>query len=200
MRQHGPDPNRLTSLLRQCLARIDEQANLVQRLDGKVSGSMASFLFDDEDTTLRGLLESLLAWSEPEDHADLNRVVRQTVQSFLGATHIPVVVREELAPDLPPIGCGPVPLTCAVRRALVLALGRVDAGRELTVTTRAETDSVVFEVERHSTECEYHLKERALTLCEFVARLQGECRIDFDGRGALLIAIDLPRALSVDEY
>ena len=200
MRQHGPDPNRLASLLRQCLARIDEQANLVQRLDGKVSGSMASFLFEDEDSTLQGLLESLLAWSEPEDHADLNRVVRQTVQSFLGATNTPVVVREHLAPNVPPIGCGRVPLTCAVRRALVLALGRMDDGPEIVVTTRAEADSVVFEVERHSTVCEHHLKERALTLCEFVARMQGECRIDFDGRGALLIAIDLPRALSVDEY
>jgi len=197
---HEPRPNldHLTTLLRQCLVRIDEQAHLVQRLGGKVTDSMASFLFEDEDTTLQRLLESLLASSAPDDHADLNRVVRQTVQSFLGATNTPVVVREHLAPDVPPIGCGRVPLTCAVRRALVLALGRTNAGPEITVTTRAAADSVVFEVARHSTVCEHHLKERALTLCEFVARMHGECRIDYDQRGTLRIAIDLPRALHVD--
>ena len=198
MPNHRPDPERLTSLLRQCLSRIDEQANSVHRSKGRVTDSMAH-LFDHEDTRLQGVLESLLAWSEPEDHADLNRVVRQTVQSFLGATNVPVVVREKLAPDLPSIACGPVPLTCAVRRALVLALGRTEGG-EITVTTKAEADSVVFEVERHSITCEYHLKERGVTLCEFVARMHGECQIDYDQRGALLISIDLPRSLPVDEY
>jgi signal transduction histidine kinase len=200
MHEHRPDLEHLTTLLRQCLVRIDEQAHLVQRLNGKVTDSMASFLFEDEDAALQGLLESLLASSAPDDHADLNRVVHRTVQSFLGATHIPVVVRERLGSDLPPIGCGPVPLTCAVRRALDLALGHTEGSRDITVTTRAEADSVVFEVERHSAECEHYLKERALTLCEFVARMDGECRIDYDERGALLIAIDLPRTLPVDEY
>lgn len=198
MPNHRPDPERLTSLLRQCLSRIDAQARRVHRSKGRISESMAH-LFDDQDTKLQGVLESLLAWSEPEDHADLNRVVRQTVQSFLGATNVPVVVREKLAPDLPSIACGPVPLTCAVRRALVLALGRTEGG-EITVTTRAVADSVVFEVERHSMTCEHHMKERGLTLCEFVARMRGECRIDYDQRGALLISIDLPPVLRVDEY
>jgi nitrate/nitrite-specific signal transduction histidine kinase len=161
---------------------------------------MATFLFEDEDTALQGLLESLLESSGPADDADLNLVVRQSVQSFLGETNIPVVVRERLAPDLPPVGCGPVPLAWAVHRALVLALGRMEAGSKITVTTRAEAEAVVLEVERHGTGCEYHLKERALTLCEFVARLRGECRIEHDERGSLLIAIDLPPTLPVDEY
>ncbi|HZN41367.1 MAG TPA: hypothetical protein VFD82_21345 [Planctomycetota bacterium] len=200
MRKRRPDLEHLTSLLRQCLVRIDEQAQLVQRLNGRVTDSMASFLFEDEDTRLQSLLESLLESSAPANHADLNHVVQQTVQSFLGEATTCVAVREQLAPDLPPIGCGPVPLAGAVRRALALALGPMDDGREITVTTRAEGASVVFEVERHGSGSEYHLQERVLTLCEFVARLHGQCLIDFDERGSLVIVFDLPRALPIDGY
>lgn len=200
MRKRRPDLEHLTSLLRQCLVRIDEQAHLVQRLNGKVTSSMASFLFEDEDTELQELLESLLEPPAPAAQSDLNHVVRETVQTFLGETNTCVAVREQLAPALPAIGCGPAPLAGAVRRALALALGPMDNGREITVTTRAEARWVVFEVERHGSGCEHHLKERVLTLCEFVSSLHGQCLIDFDERGSLLIVLDLPRALPIDDY
>ncbi|HEX6811465.1 MAG TPA: hypothetical protein VF384_07570 [Planctomycetota bacterium] len=197
MRKRQSDVDRITTLLNACLGRVDEQARRVQQLDGQVTDPAASHLFDKACTELHGLMNSLLE-SAAADRADLNRVVHDTVRSFLGETRTPVVVWERLAPDLPPIDSGSDKLASAVRRALVIAASHMETGCQILVATRADSHSVLLDVEGHGTGCDDNVLERSLTLCDFVAGLRGQCRIGSDEHGSLMIELELPRALPIE--
>lgn len=199
MSQRETDLERITTLLGQCLGRIDEQAFRVQRLGDEDLDADADTL-EQEAATLQELVSTLVDHQQTAEHADLNRIVDRAVRDCVAELRVPVVTRQRLAPSLPPIACTPGQLAFTVQRAVMLALGRIDAGGELAVTTRCDGEAVLFELECHGHGRDRHLQERCLSLCEFVAGFGGNCRVDGDERGALLLAIELPTSLPVDEY
>lgn len=196
MTQRETDLDRITTLLGRCLGRIDEQANRLQRDadDDEFLGDVLEY----EAAMLQELVGSLVEANAHLEHADLNRIVLQSVRDCVAELGVPVVVSQRLAPDLPRVACEAGPLAFAVQRAVMLALARADDAGDLRVTTRREGERVLFELESHGPGRDRHLRERTATLCEFVAGLNGQCRIDSD-QGDLLIALELPAALAIDD-
>ncbi len=201
MAHRETDLDRITTLLGQCLGRIDEQAFRLQQTEddsNDVDLDVAAVL-ENEAAQLQELVGSVIETNERLEQADLNRIVDRAVRECVAELGVPIVVRQRLAKDLPPIACGPGQLAFAVQRAVMLGLGRIDAGGEIIVTTRRDGDAAMFELECTGRGRDRHLRERTTTLCEFVAGFRGNCRIDADDRGALLLALELPTALSIDD-
>jgi hypothetical protein len=59
---------------------------------------------------------------------------------------------------------------------------------------------VVLELECPAAGNDRNLPLRSQTLCEFTAAMRGNCRVDRDDRGSLLVVLELPAALAVDEH
>lgn len=191
--------DRITSLLGQCLGRIDEHAFRVQSLDDIDTTLLTAEEIDNETAELQELVGSLLDNVVDEDEAEINHIVEQAVRSCVAAVAMPLVVRQRLARDLPRVACGPGQLTFAVQRAIGMAMNNLEPGGEIVVTTRRENDCVVFELESQGRETDPHVNERAATLCEFVESFHGRCRARCDDQGTLLVAIELPVAYAPDE-
>jgi len=191
--------DRITSLLGQCLGRIDEHAFRIQALDDTDTTVLTAEQIDNETAELQDLVGSLLENVVDEDEAELNHIVDQAVRSCVAAVEMPVVVRQRLARDLPRVACGPGQLTFAVQRAIGIAMHDLEPGGEIVVTTRRENDHVVFELESHGRTNDRHLQERATTLCDFVEGLNGRCSAQCDEHGTLLVAIEMPAVYATDE-
>lgn len=194
--------DRLTTLLGQCLGRIDEQAYRLQQVeedaDDCADDGVADVL-ETEAARLQELVSSLLERTDAPEQSDLDEVVHASVRGCMQELGSPIVVRQRLAGELPPIACTPGQLAYAVQRALVLATSRLDVGGELRVTTRREDDCAVLELEGQGTRNDRNLQERAETLCEFVTSFRGTCRVAYDEQQNLLIVLELPLALAIDE-
>lgn len=195
MAHRETDLDRITTLLGQCLGRIDEQAFRLQK--GADDDYDTADVLEQEAAQLQELVGSLLSAEGNTTVAHLNRIVERAVHDCVGELQHPVVIRERLQPDLPPIACQPGQLAYAVQRAVMIGLSHTAAGDELVVTTRREGDQAVFELESHGHQRDRHLPERAASLMEFVAAFGGTCRIA-DDRGALLLALELPSELAID--
>jgi hypothetical protein len=193
MSQRETELHHITSLLGQCLGRIDEQAFRLQRMDDD-DDLDAPDVLEREAATLQELVASMLAAEQTVEHSDLATVTERAVRDCTAELGVPIVVRQRLENDLPPVACKPGQLAFAVQRAVMLCLGRLGAGDELSLTTRREQDHVLLELEAHGTrrDRDRHLQARGTTLMEFVAGLRGDCRLDVDDRGGLLVAIELP--------
>ncbi|MBL8750173.1 MAG: hypothetical protein JNK78_13490 [Planctomycetes bacterium] len=198
---HGSERNldRITTLLGQCLGRIEAHAADVQHMDEGATTFLTAEEIDNETAELQQLVGSLLDNVVQADDADLNHIVDQAVRSCIAAVDMPLVVRQRLAPGLPRVACNPGQLTFAVQRALGVGIGHLEPGGELAVVTRREGDTIVFEMESHGEESDSDLDARTATLLEFVADMKGTCRTDADERGTLLLAIELPVALAADD-
>lgn len=196
MSQRETDLDRITTLLGQCLGRIDEQAFRLQRDEEALEVDDA--VLEQEAATLQELVGSLIDADETIAEADLNRIVDRAVRDCLAQHKVPAVVRQRLAPKLPPIACGPGQLAFAVQRAVMLGLSHLDPGGDLVLTTREDDGMVVFEMECSGHRGERHFAERAASLCEFVTGFQATCRIATDERGQLLLVLELPTTLPVD--
>ena len=199
MNKREPDLDRITTLLGQCLGRIDEQAFRLQRMADEDEDFLAVDVLENEAATLQELVGTLMETVAVPDDADLNSVVEQTVQACLAEVDMPVVVRQRLAAALPRIACAPGQLAFAVQRSLMIGLGRLEPGDEILLATRRTEDGVVFEMESRGSGRDRHLQERTATLLEFVAGFQGRCSIEADDQGTLLLALELPTALAPDE-
>ena len=207
MTSRDPELDRITELLGQCLGRIDEHAyrlqdhaDLAEGVDPTEPSTEAPFDLDAlerEAEVLQELVQSALRQAGGDDRADLNRVVESTLQAALAELDIPVVVRQNLATDLPRIGCNGRELAVAAQRALVLAVSGLSAGDEIAVVTRPDNTHTLLEIE-FPANGEPHLGDRATTLQEFVAELGGHCHIRSDARSQCLIAIELPTAVPTD--
>lgn len=197
MSQRETDLERITTLLGQCLGRIDEQAFRLQRSDDEPIEADEDVL-EQEAAILQELVGSLVESHTQLDQADLNRIVDRAVRDCIAELGVPVVVRQRLAPNLPPIACNPGQLAFAVQRAVMLGLSRLDPGGELVLTTRTDDDTVVFELECSGHQRDRHLAERATSLCEFVSGFHGSCKVDTDERGELLLVLELPTTERVD--
>lgn len=192
-----PDLDRLTTLLGRCLGRIDERAYQLQ-LGDEEPDELTEHVLEHEAATLQELVGSLVAASDIEQ-CDLNRIVERAVSSCLVELGRAIVVRQRLAPYLPKVACTPGQIAYAVQRAFVIATGALDAGGELLIATRRDDVVVVLEVESRGGQRDRHLRARAETLCEFVASFGGICRLDHDERDNLLLMIELPTAITVDD-
>lgn len=193
-----PDIDRLTNLLGKCLGRIDEQAFRLQRQPNDDEQEIGDVL-EHEAAQLQELVGTLLEQEQSREEANLNLLVSTSLTACVAELGVPIVVRQRLAPTLPLIACRPGQLAYAVQRALVIAAERLGAGDELLVATRQEHDQVVLEIESRGGECDQHLDQRAQTLCEFLAAMQGNCRVGHDEQANLLIVIELPQQVAVDD-
>jgi hypothetical protein len=198
MASHEPELDHLTHLLGQCLGRIEEQAFRVQDDSWQDTNPGTDAAIEDETALLQELVGSLLVCAVDE-YADLNATVQRALQARLGDLGVPVVVRQRLARHLPKVACAPADVAFAVQRALALSLGQLEPGSELTVTTRREDGHLLFELERRGGPLDRHLVERCETLAEFAAGLHGQCRVHADADGSLLLALELPATLALDE-
>ena len=192
-----PNLDHLTTLLGQCLGRIDERAFQIQQLGDEQDDDLGDVL-ENEAATLQELVGSLVDRQSPE-RCDLNRIVGAAIESCVQELGASIVVRQRLANDLPQIACTPSQLAYAVQRAMVIAAGRLEVGGELVVTTRADDDGLVLELESRGGKRDHHLRQRTETLCEFVAGMRGNCRIDHDAFGNLFVVVELPQALVVED-
>lgn len=199
MRGSERNLDRISSLLGQCLGRIDEHAHRAQELDEPDAAFLTAEEIDHETAELQELVGSLLDNVVDRDRADLNHIVDQAVRSCIAAVEMPVVVRQRLGTDLPEVACSPGPLTFAVQRALGIGIGHLEPGGELTLVTRRDDDNVVFEMESRGESSDGNLGERTATLCDFVADLHGSCRAESDEHGTLLVAFELPAALATGD-
>lgn len=198
MTHRETDLERITSLLGQCLGRIDEQAYRLQNLREDDEDFAAAGTFEDAAATLQELIANLLQARERVDCAQVDPIVRRSLDEIIGELGVPIVMRHRLATGLPKVACTPGQLAFAVQRALMLAVAQIEVGCEVIVETRRDGDSVLFEVESNCPAGVKHLGDRALTLRAFVAEFGGACQIDTDGRGKILIALELPLALVSD--
>jgi hypothetical protein len=106
---------------------------------------------------------------------------------------MPIVVRMRVPAKLGVVRCAGKHAASAIQRALALATGRMRAGDELTIGARDEGGLVVIEFECNGGKNDRNVRQRATTLCEFVADIGGNCRIDVDEQKRLLIALELPK-------
>lgn len=200
MANRDPDLEELTTLLGQCLGRIDEQAYRLQRRGDDDGDDDAGDVLEQEASRLQEIVSSLLAAAAPDaiEQADLDHTVVRAVEGCLRELGFPLVVRQQLAGGLPPVACTPGQLAYAVQRALLLGTSHAGSGGEIAITTRAVGDEVVFELEALGTGGDRHLAERATTLQQFVQDLNGRCSTRVtDSR--LWIVFELPCCLLPDD-
>ena len=193
-----PDLDRLTTLLGQCLGRIDEQAFRLQRTEDEDDQVLGDVL-EDEAARLQELVGTLIEQEQGREQCDLNRIVTSSMAACIAELGVPITVRQRLAAQLPAIDCRPGQLTYAVQRAFVIAAGRLSAGDELLVTTRQDRDQIVLEIESRGGKRDHHLGQRVQTLCEFVAAMHGNCSVDHDADDNLLLVLELPQHAAIDD-
>jgi signal transduction histidine kinase len=201
MRDRDPDLDDLQRLLGACLGRIDEQAHRIAHGDDAADPDAVASVLEDETAHLQQLVESLLLHRAAEriERADLDHTVARCVRAVLAQALVPLVVRERLAGNLPPVACAPGQLAHAVQRALALAAAFAGRGGEISVVTRREDDDVLFELHCTGGAGDLHLRERTVTLRAFVAEFHGRCEASVDATGGLWLALELPTALEPDE-
>lgn len=140
MSAREPELDQLTTLLGQCLGRIEEHAFRLQDDTWTGDEPAAGDALDDETDLLQELIGSLLVCAVDE-HADLNATVQRALQQQLGEVAVPIVVRQRFARDLPKVACTPADATFAVQRALALVLGRLEPGCEVSLWARGRERS-----------------------------------------------------------
>lgn len=199
MAQRETDLERITTLLGQCLGRIDEQAFRIQCDDVAQDPDGAAFVLEQEAAELQELVGSLMLAEQQVEQADLNRIVDRAVRGCVAEASVPIVSRQQLDRNLPQIACSPGQVAFAVQRGVMLGLACLGPGDELTVSTRSDGETAVFELEARGNQRDRHQHERAASLVEFTQGLGGTCRVDVDSSGHLLLALELPTALAADE-
>ena len=135
--------DRLTTLLGQCLGRIDEQAYRLQQVDDEAEDCTddgVADVLENEAARLQELVGSLLERADAPEQSDLDEVVHASVRGCMQELGSPIVVRHDR-----------------------------------------------------------NLQDRAQTLCEFVTSFRGTCRVAYDEQQNLLIVLELPLALAIDE-
>lgn len=192
MTRRQTELDRITTLMSQCLGRIDEQAYRLQ--DPGSEDFEACDVLETEAALLQELVGSMVMHAEGGEKADLNRIVEQGLRNCIAELGIPVVIRQKLGAGLPQVAFAPGQLGFAVQRALLLTLGAIEAGGEISVVTRMDQEAVLLEIESGTLNNDAHLGDRAATLSEFVTGLGGTCRVDTHGHSCL-IAMELPATL-----
>lgn len=189
----------LSNQLGECLGRIDSQ---VERLlaDAALDPDATADAIEEQAGELHDLIDAVLATADlGDDRADLDHIVAHCVEVVIQNAGHPLVVRSQLAGNLPAAACSTGELLHAVQRALGLAAEWAGSGGEVAIRTGNHGDEIELEV---TAECAgtppAHLRERALTLQAFVANWQGRCLVDSIGDNRLALQLELPIALERD--
>ena len=199
MTPRDPDLDELTSLLGECLGRIDEQAYRLQEHGEDGSDYGTADLLEDAAANLQELVDALLVVDCSDDRVDVNQLVERTADAAVEGLSIPILFRRNLV-DAPVEVTAPASyLKMAVQRAFTLATGSLAAGGELLVTTRVEGGAALVEIECLGTDDDlgHDTAVRAETLRAFVGDLGGRCDVRTNN-DQLLLVLELPKVMATD--
>lgn len=185
----------LTRMLGQCLGRIDEQAYRLQ--SGEESSYDIADQLEDETAQLQELVSSLIALHTGAEETDVNHALAHVASSCVTELEIPIVLRQNLAQDLPAVPFPPAMVSVALQRATMLAIGGLQPGGDLVLTTRRHEGTVLVEIEAHGCEEDERLGDRTQTLREFVHDFGGNCHAHCE-RSDVFVVLELPLQLATD--
>ncbi len=191
MAREDTDLEQLSTMLRQCLGRIDEEAFRLQESDGEPVDFGEADRLEASTFELQDLVESLLV-VEASEEADVNEVVASVASARLQEVSVPLVQQLRLSEGCPRAAVSRSILATAVDRALSMAVGTVRAGGQLNLSTRVERDAVVLEVECLGCDPEDGAYERAETLRDFVKGFGGSCTARCEQED-LFFVLEVPR-------
>ncbi len=196
MASSDPEIDKLTTLLSQCLGRIDEEAYAVLNNGQDVDFDTGDRL-EGETNTLQELMDSMLAVELQSDQTDLNQVVSRIAATCLQDIAVPIVFRQTLTPECALVAAPPNLTTVVVQRAMVLAVTPLSPGDELRLTTRVENGRVLLEIESFGNHQEGNANERSQTLRQFVEELGGSSQVRCEG-SCFFLVIELPQVIATD--
>lgn len=190
------DLDKLTSLLGQCLGRIDDEALHLHEKGEDVDFGTGDRL-EDETGILQELVESMLVVEMESDETNINQVVAHVAESCLQELTVPIVMRQILTTESAQVAAPAALVNVAVQRAMVLAVAPLGPGDELRLSTRVDSGSVLFEIESLGSQPNGITSDRGETLREFVEELGGTCQMRRDGQD-LFLMIELPQVMATD--
>ena len=196
MASRDQDLDKLSSLLGQCLGRIDEEAYRLQQ-DGEDVGFDTADRLEEHTSDLQDLIDSLLVVDLGSDTTDVNAVVKQVAESCLQEVNVPILLRQALTGESTVVAGQPGLVTVAVHRAMVLAVEPLMPGDELCLTTRTESGSVVLEIESHCQQPGARMGERGETLREFLEDLGGTFNMRSEQQDHYMV-IELPQGITTE--
>lgn len=196
MAREDSELEHLSTMLRQCLSRIDAEAYRLQDPDGERLDCAGADLLEEATEELHGLVDSLLS-ADPAAETDVNEVVSEVASARLQRLAVPVVQRLMLAKSPARAAVTRTDLGTAVDRALTLAVNWIQPGGQLTVSTRAEPGAVVIELESLGCNLEDSVSERAETLRDFVREFGGSCTVHSE-QNDLFLVLEVPRVIATE--
>ncbi len=196
MTSKDSDLGKLTSLMGQCLGRIDEEAFRLQEKGEDVDFDTADRL-EDETGMLHELVESMLDVEMNSDETNVNQIVARVAESCLQELTVPIVLRQTLTAESSMVVAPAAMVNVAVQRAMALAVKPLGPGDELRLTTRLDCGSVLFEIESLGSHPDSNAGDRVETLREFVEELGGTCQMRQDAEDLFLV-LELPQVMTTD--
>jgi hypothetical protein len=196
MTSKDSDLGKLTSLMGQCLGRIDEEAFRLQEKGEDVDFDTADRL-EDETGMLHELVESMLDVEMNSDETNVNQIVARVAESCLQELTVPIVLRQTLTAESSMVVAPVAMVNVAVQRAMALAVKPLGPGDELRLTTRLDCGSVLFEIESLGSHPDSNAGDRVETLREFVEELGGTCQMRQDAEDLFLV-LELPQVMATD--
>jgi hypothetical protein len=196
MTSKDSDLGKLTSLMGQCLGRIDEEAFRLQEKGEDVDFDTADRL-EDETGMLHELVESMLDVEMNSDETNVNQIVARVAESCLQELTVPIVLRQTLTAESSMVVAPAAMVNVAVQRAMALAVKPLGPGDELRLTTRLDCGSVLFEIESLGSHPDSNAGDRVETLREFVEELGGTCQMRQDAEDLFLV-LELPQVMATD--
>lgn len=196
MASRDQDLDKLSSLLGQCLGRIDEEAYRLQQ-DGEDADFGTADRFEEHTAELQNLIDSLLVVGMDSGKTDVNAVVKQVAESCLQEINVPILLRQALTSESTSVAAQASLVTVAMQRAMVLAVEPLRPGDELCLTTRIDSGSVVFEIESHCQEPGASMGERGETLREFLRGFGGTFNMRSERQDYYMV-IELPQVATTD--
>ncbi len=185
----------LSELLARSLSRISLHLQLIS--EGRMPEDLEPLIsqLDEEAVRLDGLVASLGICLETPKlcRSEIDLLVRRISSELLSTLDAPVVIRTNIAENLPDLTVQVEPLEAALRRAMVLAAGHAGPGGELTITVRAQPKAVVFELASvaGSTPIQPPTYDRCKTLQEFIETLGGHCSGELDDKQIMRLVLEL---------
>lgn len=192
------DLEQLSSMLQQCLGRIDEEAFRIQETGGTALAVQAVERVTEATDELQGLCDSILEVQAIDSHADVNAIVARVAGECLQQLRVPIVQRHDLCHDRAVVSSPSSMVAIAVRRALSIAMAPLSPGGQLSLRTRVDSGSVLLEIESRGCRLAGAGPERAETLREFASDLGGACNVHCDGDDLYLV-LQMPQVMVSDQ-
>ena len=192
-----PDVELLSTMLHQCLGRIDEEAFGIQHAAGASLDVHAADRIEDATGELQEICDTLMEVEAARNHADVNAIVAAVAGESLHQLHVPIVQRHDLCAG-PALAASPAAMVAsAIRRALSMAVQPLAPGGQLSLRTRIEAGSVLFEVDSIGCRLDEAAAVRAETLRAFAQELGGACNVHSEGDDLYLV-LQMPQLISTD--